>query len=119
MDASIERIEPDCSYTAGADLEAFAPVVDLDLDEGIRRAVLLLRSAGVETFESCEGGAGHAFPEPTVRFHGTAWEGHRAFAVAMEHRLPVLSVRRYYSVVDGELQGPWWEMTFHTTGPQR
>ena len=38
------------------------------LDPGIERAVNLLREARVETFESCEGGAGHAFPEPTIRF---------------------------------------------------
>jgi hypothetical protein len=25
---------------------------------------------GVETIESCEGGPGHAFPEPTVRLAG-------------------------------------------------
>ncbi len=28
--------------------------------------VEVLRAAGVETFESCEGGAGHSYPEPTV-----------------------------------------------------
>ena len=56
-------------------------------------------------------------PEPTVRFHGNAWEGHRAFAIAMERGLPVLAVRRSYSVIDGQLEGPWWEMTFRATAP--
>lgn len=60
------------------DLEQFAPATDLELDAGIRRAVLVLRSAGIETFESCQGGPGHAFPDPTVKFHGSAWEGYRA-----------------------------------------
>ena len=36
------------------------------LDDGIREAVLLLRKAGYKTFTSCEGGRGHAFPEPTI-----------------------------------------------------
>ena len=97
------------------DLEAFAPEVDLAVDAGIRRAVLILRRGGVETFESCEGGDGHAYPEPTVRFFGNAWAGFKAYSVAMEHDLPVLALRRIYSVNDGELQGPWWEMTFRTT----
>ena len=40
------------------------------LDSGIRDAVRILAEAGVETFESCQGGEGHAYAEPTVRFHG-------------------------------------------------
>src|SRR4051812_9208509 len=48
------------------DIEAFAPAVDMELDAGIRQAVLILRRAGIETFESCEGGDGHAFEVPTV-----------------------------------------------------
>jgi hypothetical protein len=96
-------------------LERFEPATDLALDPGVRRYVLALRSAGIETFESCQGGPGHCFPEPTVRFHGNSVEGYRAFTAAMNHGLPVLSLRRYYQVVDGQLEGPWWEMTFRTT----
>jgi hypothetical protein len=90
------------------------PDTDMPIDAGIARAVALLHGNGVETFESCEGGDGHAFPEPTVRFHGNAWAGLRAFSVAMEHGLPVLAVRRAYAVVDGQLTGPEWEMTFRS-----
>ena len=97
-------------------LEAFAPEVDLPIDPGIRKAVLILRSAGVETFESCEGGNGHAFDVPTIRFHGDAWAGYKAFSIAMEHGLPVECIQRVHSVVNGQLEGPWWEMVFHTTG---
>jgi hypothetical protein len=96
-------------------LEQFAPATDLDLDAGIRRAVLILRSAGIETFESCEGGAGHAFPDPTVKFHGGAWAGYHAFAIAMEHRLPVLRMQQVYGIANGQLEGPWWELVFRTT----
>jgi hypothetical protein len=56
---------------------------DPPLDPGIAAAVVALSAAGVETFESCEGGSGHAYPEPTVRFHGDRAEGLRALAVAM------------------------------------
>ena len=53
-----------------------------ELDPGIAAYVDALRDAGVETFESCEGGSGHAYPEPTVRFGGGPGEGFRALAVA-------------------------------------
>ena len=67
---------------------------------------------GVETFESCEGGNGHPFPEPTVRFHGGQAEGFRALSIAIQHGLKVSALRRYYAVIDGEPHGPHWEMTF-------
>jgi len=86
------------------------------LDKGIRRYVLALREEGIETFESCEGGSGHSFAEPTVRFHGNAFEGYRAFTAAMNRGLPVCSVRQAYDVIDRRLVGPWWEMTFATKG---
>ena len=38
------------------------------LDEGIADYVILLDKFGVETYEYCEGGSGHAYPEPTIRF---------------------------------------------------
>lgn len=94
-------------------LEEHAPVVDMEIDSGIRRAVLILRSQGVETFESCEGGEGHAEPDPIIRFFGGAYAGYKAFAIAMEHGLPALHLRYSYSVVNGHLEGPHWEMTFH------
>lgn len=82
------------------------------LDKGIAPFVDILVANGIETFESCEGGKGHSFPEPTVRFHGSAWAGFRAFSVAMEHGLPVLAVRLAYHEQDGQLAGPHWEMVF-------
>lgn len=82
------------------------------LDAGIEDMVMVLRKHGVETFESCQGGEGHAFVEPTVRFSGEYAAGFHAFAVARENDLPVCSLRRAYRVEDGELKGPWWEMTF-------
>jgi hypothetical protein len=96
-------------------LEQFAPATDLELDPGIRQAVLVLRSAGIETFESCQGGLGHAFPDPTVKFHGGPWAGYRAFAVAMECGLPVLRMQYVHGVENGQLDGPWWELVFRTT----
>jgi hypothetical protein len=88
---------------------------DPPLDAGIASAVVTLAAAGVETFESCEGGSGHAYPEPTVRFHGDQAEGLRALAVAMRAALPVRELRRVWPVLDNEPTGPWWELTFATT----
>ena len=93
-------------------------IENLGLDRGIADAVEVLREAGVETFESCEGGEGHAYPEPTVRFHGEASEGLRALAVSMEAGLPVFELRRVWAIQDGELNGPWWELVFAPTTGQ-
>ena len=89
---------------------------DPPLDAGISRAVTILQAAGIETFESCEGGKGHAYPEPTVRFHGDRSEGYRAFAAALLAGLPVSELRRIWVVLDDELTGPYWEMTFTQNG---
>ena len=72
----------------------------------------MLWDAGVETFESCEGGAGHPFPDPTVRFHGDQAEGFRALAIALQNGLKVSELRRYYTIINGEPTGPHWELTF-------
>lgn len=85
----------------------------IGLDSGIASYVEALRLAGVETFESCEGGSGHAFAEPTVRFHGHRDEGFRALAAAQQLGLPVSELRRTWPIYDGEPTGPYWELTFY------
>jgi hypothetical protein len=84
------------------------------LDPGIAAAVTALRAAGVETFESCEGGPGHAFPEPTVRFHGERSAGPKAVAAAQEVGLPLLELRRVWTVDDGEMTGPYWDLVLRS-----
>ncbi len=85
------------------------------LDEGIRLAVECLRGVGIETFESCQGGEGHAYPEPTIRFHGDRSEGFRGLAVALRAGLGVQAMRRIWPIIDGEPTGPWWEFVFYPT----
>lgn len=82
------------------------------VDPGIADAVRVLLEAGVETFESCQGGPGHAYAEPTVRFHGGPEEGFRALAAAMSGGLRVTDLRRTWPILQGEPTGPWWEMVF-------
>jgi hypothetical protein len=85
---------------------------DCPLDRGISYAVKCLRDLGIETYESCEGGHGHSFLEPTIRFHGSLGEGFRAVAAALAYGLPVRDLRRVWHLSDGEPVGPNWELTF-------
>ena len=83
---------------------------EMPLDPGIVAAVRVLMEAGVETFESCQGGEGHAYAEPTVRFHGGHAEGFRALAAGMQRGLPLGVLRRIWTIDDGEPTGPYWEL---------
>jgi len=86
------------------------------IDAPIASAVRELRRHGVETFESCQGGTGHAYAEPTVRFHGDRSEGFRALsAVLGKMGFVVTDLRRVWPLVDGEPTGPWWELVFAPT----
>jgi hypothetical protein len=85
------------------------------LDSGIAPYVDVLDAAGIETYESCEGGRerGHSYPEPAIRFHGDSAEGFRALAAAVQHGLPVRAIRRFWQVDRrGEPHGPYWEIAF-------
>ncbi len=86
------------------------PQFDPPLDAGISEAVLTLIANRVKTFESCQGGKGHAYPEPMIRFRGGASEGFRAMSVALEAGLPATELRRVWTGSDC----PWWEITFAT-----
>lgn len=82
------------------------------LDIGIRHFVCILRSQGIETCQSCEGGPGHSYHEPTVEFIGDHAEGPRAVAAALAYGLPVMALHRSWEICMGEMRGPIWTMTF-------
>jgi hypothetical protein len=87
--------------------------VPAQIDPGIRKAVELFQKYGVQTFESCEGGSGHAYPEPTVAFYGGPGAGWCAVAFCMDEKLPIMSLRRVWDVLEtNEPTGPHWEITF-------
>lgn len=102
----------------GKKLRSAAPAVEgageysPPLDKGIERYVRVLAEAGVETYESCEGGAGHSYPEPTVRFHGGAGAAFHALATAIDHGLPAAHLRQAWDMIDGAPTGPHWELAF-------
>jgi hypothetical protein len=85
---------------------------DVFMDDGIKEAVRILRAHHITTIESCEGGHAHPFSHPRVRFSGDRHEGFRAFTIAMQHGLDVVSLSRRWSAIDGELTGPDWIMKF-------
>ena len=95
-------------YEATVSRDFFPP-----LDEGIAAAVVILCDAGIETYESCEGGPGHSYAEPAVRFHGDKSEGFKALDVALKNGLPVSGLRRFWTIEDLEPTGPKWEMVFY------
>jgi hypothetical protein len=66
------------------------------IDIGILPAVEILRKNGIDTFESCEGGEGHSFPEPTVRFWGNEIDCIRAYDICQYYRLNVSCTRKVF-----------------------
>lgn len=88
------------------------------VDPGIAVEVAILGLGGVETYESCQGGEGHAYSRRSIRFHGPPAAGWHALSVALYHGLPVRQLSRVWSVTtDGEPDGPTWEMTFRDLPP--
>ena len=86
---------------------------EMPIDPLVAPHVRALQDAGVETFESCQGGPGHASDQPMIRFFGDAQEGYRAIAVALDAGIPVASLNREWPVIDGELTGPYWRLDLH------
>ena len=83
-----------------------------ELDKGIEVVVRTLQENGIRTYESCEGGEGHAYPYPAVRFEGLYGDGFKALAIALEHMWPVRRINRIWQIEFGELVGPVWEIEF-------
>jgi hypothetical protein len=108
---SLERYHMETGRTTkGADEpgEEFEPPLDKDIAVYVKT----LREGGIETYESCQGGEGHSYLRPAVRFHGGKGEGFRALAIAQQHGFRVSRLNRMWSIIDDEPTGPYWEMVF-------
>jgi hypothetical protein len=66
------------------------------VDSLILPAVKILTDHGFKTFESCQGGEGHAFLEPTVRFEGDEFDLIRACEICRFYGLAVCEGRRIF-----------------------
>ena len=94
------------------DLREYAHQWSYPIDLGIVRAVKILRDADIHTIESCEGGEGHSYPQPTVKFSGTPAEGWHALSRLMTFDLPVDWIGQVWTMTYGRPTGPAWLVTF-------
>ncbi len=88
---------------------------DPPLEPGIAAAVHALNDAGIETFTSCEGGPGHAFPEPTVRLSGdltAVFDAMAAVQVVVDAGLPIHELRHVWMVAHLPEFEQFWELVF-------
>jgi len=91
------------------------------LDPGIRFAVRVLHAAGIETCQSCQGGKGHSYDEPTVEMIATGDDayGFGALAALRGYGLPVAAVAIIWPVRNGLPYEKNWRITFSATMEDR
>lgn len=87
------------------------------LDRGIRFVVRVLHAAGFETCQSCQGGKGHAYYEPTVDLIalGDDATGFGALEALQSYGLPVAQVAIVWRVCNGLPHEKLWRITFSKT----
>jgi len=83
-------------------------------------AVILLRKHGFDTWESCQGGEGHCYCEPTIRFFGSEFDLIRAYELCYIQGMNVFNAKRVYrkvpvycDVTDGNEIGENWDSPFN------
>ena len=91
------------------------------LDTGIRFAVRVLHAHGFDTCQSCQGGKGHSYDEPTVEMvaQGDDAEGFGALAALRAYGLPVCAVAIVWPVQNGLPYEKNWRITFRKTMEDR
>jgi hypothetical protein len=92
-----------------------------DLDAGIRFAVRVLHAAGFETCQSCQGGKGHPYPDPTIEMVSTGDDamGFGALAALQAYGLPVADISIRWPVRNGLPYERLWAITFYKTMEDR
>ena len=92
-----------------------------DLDPGIRFAVRVLHAAGFETCQSCQGGKGHAYDQPTVEMicGGDDSRGLGALDALNGYGLPVADIAIRWPVRHGLPYEKLWTITFTKTMEDR
>jgi hypothetical protein len=102
-----DKMWPDASYKS--------------LDVGIRFAVHVLHAGGFDTCQSCQGGKGHAYDQPTVEMIAGADDalGFGALKVLQAYGLPVRDVAILWPVQHGLPYEKLWRITFFKTMEDR
>ena len=87
------------------------------LDPGISFAVRVLHAYGFETCQSCQGGDGHSYLEPTVDMvaRGDDAEGFGALAALTDFGLPVWGLAIFCKIKNGLPYEKLWRITFSKT----
>lgn len=94
----------------------------LALDAGIRFPVRVLHAAGgIETCQSCEGGAGHAYHAPSIDLiaNGEGALGFRALAALSECGIDVWEIALVWLVRHGLPVERVWRITLRRAYPER
>lgn len=91
------------------------------LDPGIRFAVRVLHSAGIETCQSCQGGEGHAYDNPTIDLIAGADEarGFAAIAALSEYGIPVIELAIVWPMCHGHPYEKLWRIVLKHAIPDR
>ena len=91
------------------------------LDAGIRFAVRVLHASGFETCQSCQGGKGHAYDQPTVEMVATSNDalGFGALEALYAYGLPVSAIAIVWPVQNGMPYEKNWRITFSETMESR
>ena len=91
------------------------------LDRGIRFAVRVLHAAGFDTCQSCQGGKGHSYDEPTVEMVATGDDsrGFGALDALRSYGLPVSAVALVWPCQNGAPYEKNWRITFSQTMEDR
>lgn len=89
---------------------------ELNLDPGISLVVKILMENGIKTFESCQGGHGHAYNVPTVCFEGDQTEGYKVFAMLAQLNFVVINLKRSWPIQNNEIGAPYWQLELAEKG---
>lgn len=84
------------------------------LDPKISLLVKRLWDAGVHTYESCQGGTGHASREPFIKLYGVPADQWRALAVCQDYGFDVRTISRTWDIDNGEPSGPYTLIVFRS-----
>lgn len=111
-----DELEKDKAFKRQYEIQDYNPHKDPNLESGVKNAVITLINNGIITYESCQGGEGHLYKEPTIRFSGDRTEGMKAYHILVSNGFSVVSISRIWVNMDEELTGPNWEIILEKRG---